>query len=118
MRGGDPSGVERAARAVANSPLVKTALHGGDPNWGRIAQAVGGALPGHGAAAARHLRSRACRCARAARPCATTPAALAAAVGGDEVEYVVGLPGEGAETEVFFSDLSLRYVRINAEYTT
>ena len=37
--------VERVARAVANSPLVKTALHGGDPNWGRIAQAVGAALP-------------------------------------------------------------------------
>ena len=37
---------------------------------------------------------------------------------GDEVEYVVGLPGEGAETEVFFSDLSHDYVRINAEYTT
>ena len=36
----------RAARAVANSPLVKAALHGGDPNWGRIVQAVGGALPG------------------------------------------------------------------------
>ena len=36
----------RAPRAVANSPLVKAALHGGDPNWGRIAQAVGAALPG------------------------------------------------------------------------
>ena len=45
-------------------------------------------------------------------------AALAAAVAGEEVEYVVGLPGEGAETEVFFSDLSHDYVRINAEYTT
>ena len=45
VRGGDPATVERAARAVANSPLVKTALHGGDPNWGRIAQAVGAALP-------------------------------------------------------------------------
>ena len=44
VRGGDGETVERAARAVANSPLVKTALHGGDPNWGRIAQAVGGAL--------------------------------------------------------------------------
>ena len=40
--------VEAAARAVANSPLVKTALHGGDPNWGRIVQAVGGALGGRG----------------------------------------------------------------------
>ncbi|MGZ6989068.1 MAG: bifunctional ornithine acetyltransferase/N-acetylglutamate synthase, partial [Thermoanaerobaculia bacterium] len=32
---------ERAAHAVATSPLVKTALHGGDPNWGRILAAVG-----------------------------------------------------------------------------
>jgi glutamate N-acetyltransferase / amino-acid N-acetyltransferase len=35
-----------------------------------------------------------------------------------EVEYEVGLPGEGAETELFFSDLSAEYVRVNAEYTT
>ena len=46
VRGGDDATVERVARAVANSPLVKAALHGGDPNWGRIAQAVGAALPG------------------------------------------------------------------------
>jgi glutamate N-acetyltransferase/amino-acid N-acetyltransferase len=46
------------------------------------------------------------------------PADLAARVQGDEVEYVVGLPGDGHETEVFFSDLSYEYVRINAEYTT
>ncbi len=42
--GGHEDTVVRAARAVANSPLVKAALHGGDPNWGRIAQAVGGAV--------------------------------------------------------------------------
>ena len=36
----------------------------------------------------------------------------------DEVEYEVRLPGEGAETEVFFSDLGHGYVTINAEYTT
>jgi glutamate N-acetyltransferase/amino-acid N-acetyltransferase len=45
-------------------------------------------------------------------------AALEQAVSGEEVEYVVGLPGEGAEAELFFSDLSCDYVRINAEYTT
>ena len=44
--------------------------------------------------------------------------ALAAAVAGEEVEYTVGLPGQGAEAEVFFSDLSHEYVTINAEYTT
>jgi glutamate N-acetyltransferase/amino-acid N-acetyltransferase len=31
---------------------------------------------------------------------------------------MIGLPGEGAETEVFFSDLSHEYVTINADYTT
>jgi glutamate N-acetyltransferase/amino-acid N-acetyltransferase len=45
-------------------------------------------------------------------------AALAAAVAGDEVEYEIGLPGEGAEAEVYFSDLGHEYVTINAEYTT
>jgi glutamate N-acetyltransferase / amino-acid N-acetyltransferase len=44
--------------------------------------------------------------------------ALAQRVAGDEVEYVVGLPGDGHETEVFFSDLSHGYVTINADYTT
>jgi glutamate N-acetyltransferase / amino-acid N-acetyltransferase len=37
----NPSDAERVARAVANSPLVKTALAGGDPNWGRIVCAAG-----------------------------------------------------------------------------
>jgi glutamate N-acetyltransferase/amino-acid N-acetyltransferase len=36
----------------------------------------------------------------------------------EEVEYEVGLPGEGAETEVFFSDLSKEYVEFNSAYTT
>ena len=45
-------------------------------------------------------------------------ATLNEAVSGDEVEYDVVLPGSGAETEVFFSDLSHEYVTINADYTT
>ena len=44
--------------------------------------------------------------------------ALQKAVEGQEVEVQIGLPGEGADTEVFFSDLSTRYVNVNAEYTT
>ena len=54
VTGGDGDAVERAARGVANSPLVKAALNGGDPNWGRIAQAVGGALTDTAPLAARH----------------------------------------------------------------
>ena len=42
----DAEEAERVARAIANSPLVKTALFGRDPNWGRIAQAAGMALAG------------------------------------------------------------------------
>ena len=48
----------------------------------------------------------------------TTRARSRSAVQGSEVEYEIALPGEGAETEVFFSDLSHEYVTINAEYTT
>ena len=44
--------------------------------------------------------------------------ALEEAVSGTEVEYELTIPGEGGETEVFFSDLSHEYVTINAEYTT
>ena len=42
----DAPEAERVARAIANSPLVQTALYGRDPNWGRIAQAAGMALAG------------------------------------------------------------------------
>src|SRR6185503_7421659 len=42
---GDADHVEPVARSIANSPLVKTALHGADPNYGRILQATGQVLP-------------------------------------------------------------------------
>ncbi len=97
VRGGHADGVEAAARAVANSPLVKAALHGGDPNWGRI---EGMQVCSEGAAIS------------------YDEAELDRLVQREEVEYEVGLPGEGAETEVFFSDLSQDYVEFNSAYTT
>ena len=117
VRGGLAAGVEAAARAVANSPLVKAALHGGDPNWGRIVQAVGAALPGTAPLAVDVAIDGVPVCAGGAA-LAYDEAALARTVQAAEVEYEVGLPGEGAETEVFFSDLSHDYVTLNAEYTT
>ena len=117
VHGGDDDAVARAARAVADSPLVKSALFGGDPNWGRIAQAVGGAL--HDTAPLPlDIWIEDVQVCRTGAALPFDEAALAGAVSGEEVEYVVGLPGEGAEAEVFFSDLSYEYVRINAEYTT
>ena len=117
VRGGHGPTVERAARAVANSPLVKAALNGGDPNWGRIVQAVGAALPGAAPLPVDvHIQGVQVCAGGVAVP--HDAAELATAAGAHEVDYEVGLPGEGAETEVFFSDLSHGYVRINAEYTT
>jgi glutamate N-acetyltransferase/amino-acid N-acetyltransferase len=117
VSGGEEEQVVRAARAVANSPLVKAALNGGDPNWGRIAQAVGAALHDRAPLPLDIVIEDMQVCARGSAV-AHDVAALAQAVSGSEVEYTVRLPGEGAETEVFFSDLSHDYVRINAEYTT
>ena len=117
VNGGHEESVVRAARAVADSPLVKAALHGGDPNWGRIAQAVGAVL--HDTAPLPiDIWIEDVQVCRAGAAMPFDESALAGAVARDEVEYTVGLPGEGAEAEVFFSDLSHEYVTINAEYTT
>jgi glutamate N-acetyltransferase/amino-acid N-acetyltransferase len=121
VRGGEAASCEAAARAVANSPLVKAALHGGDPNWGRIVQAIGGALPGRGPnpqPLAMDVRIEGIEVCSDSAALAYDEPALARAVQRPEVEYEIGLPGEGAETEVFFSDLSREYVKFNAEYTT
>jgi glutamate N-acetyltransferase/amino-acid N-acetyltransferase len=115
--GGNIEVVERVARAVANSPLVKTALYGGDPNWGRIIQAVGMALPGSAPLPVDIAIEGVPVCSRGAYV-PHDAGALAAAVQRPEVEYEIGLPGDGAETEMFFSDLGHEYVTINADYTT
>ena len=117
VKGGDHRGVERVAHAIADSPLVKTALYGGDPNWGRVIQAVGAALPGASPSQRRHLdRGHRRVCER--RLHRIRRGGSAEAVKGDEVDYEVVLPGDGAEAERYFSDLGHGYVTINAEYTT
>jgi glutamate N-acetyltransferase/amino-acid N-acetyltransferase len=93
---------ERVARAIANSPLVKTALFGRDPNWGRIAQAAGMALAGE------DLEE------------IGEDSIDAAELGEDVAEAEIGLRLDRGEhsAHVWFSDLGYEYVRINAEYTT
>jgi glutamate N-acetyltransferase/amino-acid N-acetyltransferase len=117
VRGGDDRSVARVAQAVADSPLVKTALYGGDPNWGRIVQAVGMAMPGT-APLPVDVAIEGVEVCRRGQYAPHNAAALRAAVQRDEIEYEIGLPGEGAETERFFSDLGHEYVTLNAEYTT
>jgi len=117
VRGGDAKGVERVARAIANSPLVKTALYGGDPNWGRIAQSIGMALSGS-AGLVYDISIEGMQVASGGQGIDHDVSELAQRVTRPEVEYWVGLPGDGAETEVFFSDLGHEYITINADYTT
>jgi glutamate N-acetyltransferase/amino-acid N-acetyltransferase len=117
VRGGDEAAVTRVARSVGGSSLVKSALYGGDPNWGRIVQAAGAAIPGSAPLEVDVAIEGVPVCARGAYvPHDAT--ALAQAVKREEVEYEVGLPGEGAEVELYFSDLGHEYVSINADYTT
>jgi glutamate N-acetyltransferase/amino-acid N-acetyltransferase len=120
VRGGDSGGVARVARAVADSPLVKTALYGGDPNWGRIIQAVGQALPtaGDPGIVSIDIAIEGVPVCSASGGVDHDAQALAAAVARSEVEYEITLPGDGAEAECYFSDLGHEYVTINAEYTT
>jgi len=121
---GGAADVERVARAVADSPLVKTALHGGDPNFGRLVQAAGAALASSDGEAVPFyvdlaIEGRAVISAGVAVDLDDEDwKALEEAVSKPEVEYELTVPGEGGETEVFFSDLSESYVTLNAEYTT
>jgi glutamate N-acetyltransferase/amino-acid N-acetyltransferase len=98
----DDEEAELVARQIANSPLVKTALLGRDPNWGRIAQAAGAALAGSDIGE-------------------LGPDVISAdELAGDQREAELGLKldrGEG-RAHVYFSDLTHEYIVINAEYTT
>ena len=117
VKGGDQHLTERVAHAIGDSPLVKTALYGADPNWGRIIQAVGAALPGTAPLHVDISIEDIVVCVNGAYV-EHDEQALAEAVRRDEVEYEVILPGDGAESERYFSDLGHEYVTINAEYTT
>jgi glutamate N-acetyltransferase/amino-acid N-acetyltransferase len=117
VRGGRLESAEAAARSVANSPLVKAALHSGDPNWGRIVMAVGAALLGT-APLAVDITLEGIHVCSAGATIPYDEGELAEALKAKEVEYEITLPGDGFETEVFFSDLSHEYVTINADYTT
>jgi glutamate N-acetyltransferase/amino-acid N-acetyltransferase len=121
VRGGHTEGIEAVARQLANSPLVKTALHSADPNWGRLVQAAGAALAGRDwfpVPLPLDIAIEGIHVCSAGAAIDYDEDALAKAMQTNEVEYELTLPGDGAETEVFFSDLGHEYVRINAEYTT
>jgi glutamate N-acetyltransferase/amino-acid N-acetyltransferase len=118
VSGGDEQAVALAARAVADSPAGQDRPARRRPQLG----------PDRAGGRRRPARTRRPLpldiwigdvqvCARGSA-IAHDAGALAEAATADEVDYTVALPGEGAQAELFFSDLSHEYVRINGEYTT
>jgi len=98
----DDQEADLVARRIANSPLVKTALLGRDPNWGRIAQAAGAALAGSDIGE-------------------LGPDVIEAGeLAGEETEAELSLRLDRgkAKSHIYFSDLTHEYIVINAEYTT
>ncbi len=114
-------------RAVARSALVKTAVHGGDPNWGRVLAAAGAAgvalapdrlgldvaVPGGQDDAGGWLRL-----AEGGRTAHPDAARARAAFTVPEVRLRLDLGIGGGESVVWTCDLSADYVRINADYTS
>ncbi|MGZ4680865.1 MAG: bifunctional glutamate N-acetyltransferase/amino-acid acetyltransferase ArgJ [Acidimicrobiales bacterium] len=114
----DDRQARRVAKAVVNSPLVKTAVHGADPNWGRVAMAIGKCSDDTDIDQQRvvirfgtvevypHLLDD------------DALAALSTYLGGDEVVIHVSLGIDDGSFIAYGCDLTDGYVRINADYTT
>jgi len=109
---------KQAARAIANSLLVKTAIHGGDPNWGRLVAVAGRAGVGF------DLQGAAVRIGdivlfEGGRPFDERAPQAAEYLRGKDIAVSVDL-GTGGQHEatMWTCDLSEEYVQINAEYRT
>jgi glutamate N-acetyltransferase/amino-acid N-acetyltransferase len=109
----------RVAYTVAESPLVKTAIFAGDPNWGRFCMAIGRAGIADLDTAGVNLYLNDVQVAAAGLVAHDySEAAAAAVMAQDEFEVRIEL-GRGTYEEVIWTtDLSYEYVRINAEYRT
>lgn len=109
---------DTAARRIGNSMLVKTAVFGRDPNWGRILQAVGA---GRVALNLDRTVVKLCGVEVFARGAGLGSGARKRAerkLAADEITISVHLGAGRAKARLWTCDLSYEYVRINAEYTT
>ncbi|MCA9175504.1 MAG: bifunctional ornithine acetyltransferase/N-acetylglutamate synthase, partial [Planctomycetales bacterium] len=108
----------KIANAVADSPLVKTAITGNDPNWGRIVSAAGYAGVAF-CVQSLSLKLNGISLFQSGEPTAFDPAEASRSMRDNaevSIELVVG-NGAGNAT-VWASDLTVEYVQFNSEYTT
>lgn len=109
---------KRVAKAIVNSPLVKTAIHGADPNWGRVAMAVGKSTVADEVDQTKVVIRFGDQEVYPATVDESGLERLAAYMRGDEVRIHVSLKNGQAAATVWGCDLTDGYVRINADYTT
>ena len=114
----DRDQAKRVAKAIVNSPLVKTAVHGADPNWGRVAMAIGKCADDTDIDQERVVIRFGDREVYPTTVDDAELATLSAYLRGDEVRIHVSLATGSAECTVWGCDLTDGYVRINADYTT
>ena len=108
----------RVAKCVVNSPLVKTAVYGCDPNWGRVIMAVGKSFDPRIAAATVTIRFGDTTVFRKGGPTRCDLDALRKYLGRGEVSIGVDLGIGHAAARVWGCDLTEGYVKENAYYTT
>lgn len=116
----DDAQAMKIARAIADSPLVKTAMNGQDPNWGRVISSAGAALPGYSLPGCTlHLCDVLTVQGGAAAPVSDADRArLHAGMKEPEIDIDLHLGLGPASAEVYFADLGHEYIVINAEYHT
>ena len=109
---------EKAARTIANSLLVKTAIHGADPNWGRLVAAAGRAgVPFELSHAS--VRVGGIVLFDNGQPHDQNASKAAEHLGGKDIDIELDLGTGGHEQATIWTcDLSAEYVRINADYRT
>jgi glutamate N-acetyltransferase/amino-acid N-acetyltransferase len=117
-RARDAAQAKLVAKAIVNSPLVKTAVHGADPNWGRVAMAVGKCHTETDIDPDRVVIRFGDTEVYPRRLGAGDLAELSVYLRSEEVRIHVSLETGTAEATVWGCDLTDGYVRINADYTT
>ncbi|MGY0539097.1 bifunctional glutamate N-acetyltransferase/amino-acid acetyltransferase ArgJ [Nocardioides sp. YJ-D4] len=114
----DDAQAKRVGKAIVNSPLVKTAVHGADPNWGRVAMAIGKLREETDISPENVRIAFGGTETYPAQVSANLLADLSTYLSGDEVSIEVDLGIASGEFTVYGCDLTDGYIRINADYTT
>ena len=114
----DDAQAKRVAKAIVNSPLVKTAVHGADPNWGRVAMAVGKCSDESDIDENRVTIRFGSQEVFPVQVDATGLQRLSEYMRGTDVRIHVSLGIASGVSTVWGCDLTDGYVRINADYTT